>query len=95
MRCPKRAGRTPATFNFTVTGPAFRYTVDFYWAAHRVIAEADGAMKYSDAQRAIRQLDRDQRLRDLGYKVVHFTWRELFHGPAAVIERIRRACAAT
>jgi very-short-patch-repair endonuclease/predicted transcriptional regulator of viral defense system len=85
----------PPELQFTVTGPDFRYTVDFYWAEHRVIAEADGAMKYSDAQRAIRQLDRDQRLRDLGYKVVHFTWRELFQNPAAVIERIRKASAAT
>ena len=78
---------------FTVTGPDFRYSVDFHWPKHRVIAEADGAMKYSDAQRAVRQLDRDQRLRDLGYKVVHFTWRDLFQNPAAVIARIRKAFA--
>ncbi|HTR91220.1 MAG TPA: DUF559 domain-containing protein [Trebonia sp.] len=77
----------------TVTGPDFRYSVDFYWPRHRVIAEADGAMKYSDAQRAVRQLDRDQRLRDLGYKVVHFTWRDLFQNPEEVIARIRKAFA--
>lgn len=88
-------GLDPPELQFTVTGPAFRYTVDFYWAEHRVIAEADGAMKYSDAQRAIRQLERDQRLRDLGYEVVHFTWRELFQNPAAVTDRIRKACAST
>jgi very-short-patch-repair endonuclease len=79
---------------FTVTGPDFRYSVDFYWPRHHVIAEADGAMKYSDVKRAIRQLDRDQRMRDLGYKVVHFTWRELFQNPAAVIARIRKAFAS-
>ena len=78
---------------FTVTGPDFRYSVDFYWPRHRVIAEADGAVKYSDAQRAVRQLDRDQRLRDLGYKVVHFTWRDLFRNPEEVIARIRKAFA--
>jgi len=76
---------------FTITGPDFRYSVDFCWAEHRVIAEADGKLKYSDPQHAVRQLDRDQRLRDLGYKVVHFTWRELFQNPGVVIERIRRA----
>ncbi len=88
-------GLEPPELQFTVTGPDFRYTVDFYWVEHRVIAEADGRMKYSDPQHAIRQLDRDQRLRDLGYKVVHFTWRELFQNAASVIERIRGAFAST
>jgi Protein of unknown function (DUF559) len=76
---------------FAVTGPDFRYSVDFYWPTHRVIAEADGAVKYSDQRAAIRQLKRDQQLRDLGYKVIHFTWRELFQSPSAVITRIRKA----
>lgn len=88
-------GLDPPELQSTITGPDFRYSVDFYWAEHRVIAEADGKMKYADPQHAIRQLDRDQRLRDLGYKVVHFTWRELFQNPAAVLERIRRAFAST
>ena len=85
-------GLDPPELQFTVTGPDFRFSVDFYWAEHRLIVEADGGIKYSDPQRAVRQLERDQRLRDLGYKVVHFTWRELFQNPAAVIERIRGAC---
>lgn len=75
----------------TVTGPDFRYSVDFYWAAHNVIAEADGDVKYADPRRAIRQLGRDQQLRDLGHKVVHFTWRELHSQPAMVVTRIRKA----
>jgi predicted transcriptional regulator of viral defense system len=87
-------GLEPPELQFTVTGPDFRYSVDFYWAARRVVAEADGKMKYSDPQRAVRQLDRDQRLRDLGYRVVHFTWREIFQNPGAVVERIRRAFAS-
>jgi Protein of unknown function (DUF559) len=84
-------GLDPPELQFTITGRDFRYSVDFYWPKYRVIAEADGQVKYSDPRRAVRQLDRDQRLRDLGYKVVHFTWRELFQNPAAVIERIRKA----
>jgi very-short-patch-repair endonuclease len=79
---------------FTVTGPDFRFGVDFYWPKYRVIAEADGKAKYNDPRTAVRQLDRDQRLRDLGYKVVHFTWRELFQNPRVVIERIRKAFAS-
>lgn len=87
-------GLDPPELQFTVTGPDFRYSVDFYWPKYRVIAEADGEIKYSDPRRAIRQLERDQRLRDLGYKVIHFTWRELFQNPRAIIERIRRAFAS-
>jgi very-short-patch-repair endonuclease len=87
-------GLDPSELQFTITGPDFRYSVDFYWPKYRVIAEADGEIKYSDPRRAIRQLERDQRLRDYGYKVIHFTWRELFQNPRAVIERIRKAFAS-
>jgi very-short-patch-repair endonuclease len=89
------SGLEPPELQFTITGPDFRYSVDFYWPRYRVIAEADGEIKYSDPRRAIRQLERDQRLRDHGYKVVHFTWRELFKNPQAVIERIRKAFASS
>jgi very-short-patch-repair endonuclease len=40
------------------------------------------------------QFRRDRLLRDVGYKVVHFTWRELFESPELVIARIRKALAA-
>lgn len=85
-------GLEPPELQYTITGPDFRYTVDFYWPSYRVIAEADGEIKYSEPRRALRQLERDQRLRDHGDKVVHFTWRELFKTPGAVSDRIRRAC---
>lgn len=84
-------GLEAPVLQFTVTARDFRYSVDFYWPGQRVIAEADGEVKYSDPRRAIKQLERDQRLRDLGYQVVHFTWRELFRDAGAVTGRIRRA----
>lgn len=66
--------------------------VDFYWPEYKTVAEADGMGKYEDNPGAMRrQFQRDQMLRDLGYKVVHFTWRELFDHPALVIARIRKA----
>jgi hypothetical protein len=86
-------GLEPPELQYTITGPHFRYTVDFYWPRYRVIAEADGAVKYSDPRRALHQLERDQQLRDHGDSVVHFTWRDLFKTPAAVTDRIRKACA--
>jgi len=69
--------------------------VDFCWPAYRVIAEADGMAKYDDPRRARDQILRDTRLRDAGYKVVHFTWSELFGTPDRIITRIRASFAAT
>jgi len=58
------------------TGAAeFIAKVDFCWPSYRVIAEADGMAKYDDPRRARDQIMRDTRLRDAGYKVVHFTER--------------------
>jgi hypothetical protein len=68
--------------------------VDFCWPEYRVIAEADGMAKYEDPRRAREQIMRDIRLRDAGYKVVHFTWAELFGTPDRVIGRIRAAFVA-
>ena len=55
--------------------------VDFLWEAHRTIAEADGAAKYADPGRARQQLRRDAQLREAGFEVVHFTWRDLTRHP--------------
>ena len=64
---------------------------DFLWREHRTIAEADGALKYADADRARRQLRRDADLREAGFEVVHFTWHELTTAPDQVIEAVRAA----
>jgi hypothetical protein len=87
-------GIEPPELQKTITGPDFRYTVDFYWDKYRVIAETDGALKYADPQKARQQLLRDQKLRDANYKVVHFTWAEFFANAAAVIKRLHAAFAA-
>ena len=67
--------------------------VDFLWPERKVIAEADGLAKYNDRNDLIAQLERDRLLRDAGYKVIHFTWRELVENPVVVIARIRQALA--
>jgi predicted transcriptional regulator of viral defense system len=65
--------------------------VDFMWEEHRVVVEADGLLKYDSGQTAIKELARDRLLREAGYEVVHFTWKELFTDQARVIARIRDA----
>ena len=64
---------------------------DFLWRAYRTVGEADGAIKYADPSRAISQLDRDARLREAGFEVVHFTWQDITRSPAQVMVRIKTA----
>jgi very-short-patch-repair endonuclease len=65
--------------------------VDFLWREHRTIAEADGAIKYTQPARALAQLNRDARLRAAGFAVVHFTWPEITRVPGQVVTAIRAA----
>jgi predicted transcriptional regulator of viral defense system len=87
-------GLDPPELQVTVHLPAHAFLVDFFWRAHRVIVEADGLAKYAADKDLIAQFQRDRLLRDAGYKVVHFTWRELFKTPELVIARIRQAFAS-
>jgi hypothetical protein len=88
------AGLEPPELQAEFRGDGFVFRGDFYWARHRTIAEADGMAKYEDPSRARDQIRRDRLLRDAGYKVVHFTWRELFETPETVVGRIRKAFAS-
>jgi hypothetical protein len=65
--------------------------VDFCWRRRWTVAEADGLLKYQGRDDAIKELRRDRLLREAGYEVVHFTWRELFGEPERVATRIRAA----
>jgi predicted transcriptional regulator of viral defense system len=64
---------------------------DFLWEAYRTIGEADGLGKYSDPSRALAQLQRDARLREAGFEVVHFTWQEVNYSPGRVVASVRAA----
>lgn len=88
------SGLDPPELQVTIHLPAHAFLVDFFWRSHRVIVEADGLAKYAADKDLIAQFQRDRLLRDAGYKVVHFTWRELFKTPELVIARIRQAFAS-
>ncbi len=68
--------------------------VDFLWRDARVIGEADGAGKYEHGGVLLAERRREQRLRDLGYIVVRWTWDELMNEPWKVRLRILRALRA-
>lgn len=88
------SGLEPPELQVTLRGPGYSYTVDFYFARYKTIVEADGLSKYASKEDLARQFRRDRVLRDAGYRVVHFTWRELFETPDVVVERIRKAFAS-
>lgn len=88
-------GLEPATLQAEIAvGSRRRFRVDFCWPRYATIAEADGLGKYSAAKDIRDQFERDRLLRRAGYKVVHFTWREIFVNPVLIVAQIREAFAA-
>jgi predicted transcriptional regulator of viral defense system len=77
----------------TIHGPEWSARVDFLWPERKVIAEADGLVKYNDRKDLLDERERDHQLREAGYTVVHFTWKELFQNRDDVTNRIRGALA--
>jgi len=84
-------GLPPPDLQVELGAERFAGRVDFYWRDHQTVAEADGEVKYGNAARSIAQLERDQLLRAAGFRVVHFTWQQLFHEQLLVISWIKQA----
>jgi hypothetical protein len=84
-------GLPPAELQATIPCGGTDYLVDFLWRSYRTIAEADGLAKYAEPADLRKQFERDRRLRAAGYRVVHFTWAEVFKAPQYVVDQIREA----
>jgi hypothetical protein len=67
---------------------------DFLWPLERVIGECDGAEKYSDARASLLEKEREQMLRDLGFRVVRWLAKEIMTRPDLVVARVARELAA-
>jgi hypothetical protein len=73
---------------------------DFCWPGFKTVGEFDGAEKYGRKRRPGQQAGdavfqeklREDRIRDLGFTVVRWTWAEL-DDPPALADKIRRALA--
>lgn len=57
----------------------------------RLVGECDGAVKYSDASAYVREKEREQVLRDLGYRFVRWQAKEIMTNPEVVVDRVARA----
>jgi predicted transcriptional regulator of viral defense system len=87
----RESGLPPPELQVELGGDEFAARVDFYWREFRTVVEVDGAMKYDDRYAAMRQLQRDARLRRAGFEVEHFGWREITETPDQVAATIRIA----
>ncbi len=70
-------------------GPFAR--MDHAWEEERTVAEADGALKYASAADLFLEKRREDRLRDLGWEVVRYTWDDALRRPELLAARVRRA----
>lgn len=85
-----RTQRLPApAVNATVLG----LEVDFMWAEHRVVAEADSWEHHRTRQAFERDRARDELLSANGYHPLRFTWRRLRDDPRGLAGSIRSVLA--
>lgn len=68
---------------------------DFVWRAERLDIEVDGREVHATRRAFEHDRRRDQRLALLGWRVVRFTWRQVFDEPAAVAGTLHGLLAPT
>lgn len=88
------AGTPMPQFQAEIATPAGTIYPDFYWRELGLVGEVDGAIKYEDPRAYVREKEREQELRDLGYRIVRWLAKEIMTRPDIVIARIERAMAA-
>jgi very-short-patch-repair endonuclease len=75
-------------FKFRRQHPIGRYVVDFVCLEKRLIVEADGG-QHNESEKKAKDRERDEWLRNEGYKVLRFWDNEVFENLEGVLERIR------
>lgn len=63
---------------------------DCLWPAERLVGECDGAVKYGDPSSIVREKEREQVLRDEGFRMVRWLAKEIMTRPDLVMGRIER-----
>jgi len=87
------AGLPMPLFQAEIRTPMGRLYPDFFWEELKLIGECDGAVKYDDADAYVLEKEREQTLRDMGYRFVRWLAKEIMLTPSVVMERIARALA--
>jgi very-short-patch-repair endonuclease len=68
-----------------------RWRLDFAYPHHKVLIEVDGGRWHSGKQQASRDRRRDNVMNIRGWTVLRFTWEDVVHNPAYVVEQVKRA----
>jgi very-short-patch-repair endonuclease len=71
-----------------------RHEVDLLWRAQRLVVEVDGYAFHAGRAAFERDRLRDAELQAAGLRVMRLTWRQLVHGPEALLVRLTRALDA-
>lgn len=88
------AGIPMPRFQYPVRTPLGTFYPDCLWPEQGLVGECDGAVKYADASAYVREKEREQALRDQGWRVVRWLAREIMLRPGVVVERVARALGA-
>ncbi|HSN11062.1 MAG TPA: DUF559 domain-containing protein [Propionibacteriaceae bacterium] len=88
------AGLATPEFQHRIRTPLGDVFPDFYWPELGLVGEVDGKVKYADPTAYEREKLREQALRDLGYRIVRWTAREIMLTPHVVVDRVARALGA-
>ena len=67
------------------------YEVDALWEVERLIVELDGGAAHGRPAAVVRDRARDLYLRERGYRVVRYSWIQVFREPGRVAVDLRRA----
>jgi hypothetical protein len=84
------AGLPTPLFQVPLSTPFGVLFPDFYWPEHQLIGECDGAGKYQDGSAWVNEREREQLVRDLGYRIVRWLGKEIMFRPPVVVDRVAR-----
>ncbi len=93
--CLVGAGLPEPETQIELCGPDGRtIRLDMGWREQRVAAEFDGAQHWGDSVQHRRDIERQELIAAMGWRLVRVSRDQLTHRPGAVIERVRAALAA-
>ena len=84
------AGLPTPMFQPPVDTPFGTLYPDCLWPEARLVGECDGAVKYADADGYVKEKEREQVLRDLGFRIVRWLAKEIVLEPQRVVDRVAR-----
>lgn len=91
----RRGSFPPAVFQYEVRHDGrFVARIDFAYPDLRLAIEVDGFEKHSTPAAFQSDLDRQNRLVELGWTVLRFTWKDVVRRPTAVAGRLGRVLVA-